>query len=373
MKIFSRFLTVSTIVALLAISVFSDVNAGIKIYEKDDISLEIYGRIQPRFEWKEVDNDTSTGATHSSNDFYIRRTRFGINAANTKNIKGKLEWKYDNYMQEGSTSTLKLENAYAAFDYFDSQFIIEFGLDNSVFSREGQLSDSKFLFDDRSKIINKIQSEGLADNATGLHLKGKLIDKHLEYGLGIYEGGDVTSTEGTRDDQLQYAAGVTYHIFEPESMAGSHIGDGKQYLTVGTYVASQAHRTTGTTSWDVMTYGADVFSQFSTFTFSGGYFVVGKDFNNNMDYSNKGFYVESAYLLPQKVGVGEMEFAARYQEYLPATEANAADEKQTSLGVNYYIKKHDVKVQTTYNINKKDAAHNYDPGDNLVVQLQFAW
>jgi len=373
MKSFGDCSVVVTIAVVFVLSVFSDVNAGLKIYEKGEVSLEFYGRIQPRFEWKEKDDDTSNNTTHDSYDFYIRRTRLGVKPTITKNISGKLEWKYDNYLQEGKTATLKLENAYAAFDYFDSQFVVEFGLENSVFSREGQLSDSKNLFDTESTVINTIKSEGLADNATGLHIKGKLMEKHLEYGLGIYEGGDVTSQEGTRDDELQYALGAVYHIFDPESRAGSHIGDGKTYLTVGAYYAIQGDRTVGTDTLDISAYGADVFSQFDTFTFSGGYFVIDKDFGSATDYKNDGYYVEGAYLLPQKVGVGELELAARYQAYTPATEANAADQKQTSLGVNYYIKKHSVKVQTTYNINYDDDQHNYEPGDNMVVQLQFAW
>jgi hypothetical protein len=336
--------------------------------------LELYGRIQPRFEWKEKDNDTSNSKTHNSNDFYIRRTRLGVKTKVMENISGKLEWKFDNYLQEGKTTKLKLENAFASFDYFNSMFIVEFGLEDGVFSREGQLSDSKNLFDSESKIIGKIADERLADNETGLHIKGKLINRHLEYGLGIYEGGDdQTQTEGEEDDELQYAAGLVYHIFDPESRQGSHIGDGKTYLTAGVYYATQGDRTVNTDTLDVSAYGADLFGQFATFTFSGGYFVLDKDFVRRMDLKNDGYYIEGAYLLPMNVGVGELELAARYQAYTPDNKANAADEEQTSAGVNYYIKKHDVKVQTTYNINHKDSEHNYDPGDNMVVQLQLAF
>jgi hypothetical protein len=371
MKILLKFAVVSIIATVFVLSVFSDGNAGLKIYEKDDVSLELYGRIQPRYEWKEKDDATDTDA---GNDFYIRRTRLGVKVRATENISGKLEWKFDNYLQEEKTTKSKLENAYVAFDYFDSRFIVEFGLKDSVFSREGQVSDSKILFDNKSTIINKIQDERLTDNATGLHIKGKLMDRHLEYGLGIYEGGDDdTQTEGVEDDKLQYAAGLVYHILDPESRQGSHIGDGKTYLTVGAYFANQSDRTIVLDTLDISTYGADLFGQFNTFTFTGGYFILDKDFDIAEVQENDGYYIEGAYLLPREVGVGELEFAARYQAYTPDSDANAADEKQTSLGVNYYIKKHNVKVQTTYNINEEDKDHNYDPGDNLVVQLQFAF
>jgi hypothetical protein len=280
-----------------------------------------------------------------------------------------------------------------SFDQFDSKFLVEFGLQNSVFSREGQLSDSKLLFDNRSIIVDELASQGLADNATGLYLKGKLAEKHLEYGIGIYEGGDGngistteiddndndtqdvlitkdSSKEGDKKDSLLYAIGIVYHVFDPESMAGSHVGDGKKYLTIGAYYTAQNREfVTASETYDISAYGADIFGQLGTTTFSAGYFDFEKDYDTVTDSENDGFYVEGAYLIPLSGGK-DVEFAARYQSYTPD---GGPDKKQTSIGVNYYIKKHDAKVQATYNINEDDSEHSYYPGDTFVVQLQYAW
>jgi hypothetical protein len=379
MKKFLKYCTVISILSGLVFSAWSDASAGFKISDGDK-SLEIYGRIQPRFEWKKVDNSSDT-EKHNGNDFYVRRSRVGFKVKMSDEISGKLEWKLDNYLQETKTPETKLENAYVSFDQFDSKCIWELGLQNSVFSREGQLSDSKLLFDNRSTIVDKLASEGLADNATGLDLKGKLAEKHLEYGIGIYEGGDgggSDSKEGNKEDSLLYAFEVVYHIFDPESMAGSHVGDGKKYLTIGAYYTAQNREfVTASETYDISAYGADIFGQFGTATFSAGYFVFEKDYEIGADPENDGFYVEGAYLIPL-TGGKDVEFAARYQSYTP-DEAflalNNPEQKQTSLGLNYYIKKHDAKVQATYNINEKDDDHgyNYDPGDNFVVQVQLAW
>ncbi len=281
----------------------------------------------------------------------------------------------DNYLQESKDPETKLENAFVGFNYFDSKFLVEFGLQNSVFSREGQLSDSKLLFDDRSIIVNRLSSEGIADNATGLHLKGRLAGNHLEYGIGLYEGGDGdgdSSTEGEARDDLLYAFGIAYHIFDPEiSMQGSHVGDGNTYLTVGAYYAGQ-DRENLTDTEAFSAYGADVFGQFGTITLSAGYFVFRKEFDVAADRENDGYYVQGAYLIPL-ADRGDLEFAARYQSYTPDNGFTDPDQKQTSIGVNYYIKKHDVKVQAVYNINHEDDDRDYDPGDNFVLQLQFAW
>ncbi len=364
MKIFFRFCALILISFVLNCFSLSGASAGFRISDGDK-SMELYGRIQPRYEWKEVDN-SSDAHEHTGNDFYIRRTRIGFKAKYNNEIKGKLEYKLDNYGQEGKDSETELENAFVSFDYFDSQFLIEFGLENSVFSREGQLSDSTFLFDDRSIIVNKLKSEDLADNATGLHLKGKLAEKHLEYGLGFYEG-----EEGDRSDSLLYAFEVVYHIFDPESRRGSHVGDGKKYLTVGAYYTCQDRKNLADTE-DISAYGADVFSQLGTATLSAGYFAFRKDFDVAEDQTNDGFYVEGAYLIPLNEW-GDIEFALRYQSYKPDKDFTNPDEKQTSIGINYYIIKHAAKVQGTYNFNEKDNDHDYDPGDNFVLQLQFAW
>nr|NIO21022.1 hypothetical protein [Candidatus Aenigmarchaeota archaeon] len=76
MKNLIYYLCVYIISVVIALSV-SDAYAGLKIYEKDEVSLELYGRIQPRFEWKEKDDSTDTD---SGKDFYIRRTRLGVQA-----------------------------------------------------------------------------------------------------------------------------------------------------------------------------------------------------------------------------------------------------------------------------------------------------
>jgi hypothetical protein len=89
--------------------------------------------------------------------------------------------------------------------------------------------------------------------------------------------------------------------------------------------------------------------------------------------------MEGAYLIPLSGGK-DLEFAARYQSYTPdetivdpGDADYGPDKKQTSIGVNYYIKKHNTKVQATYNINEDDEDHADYPGDTFVVQLQLAW
>ncbi len=387
-----------TVFLMLLVGI-SNADASITVYDKDGVSLKLSGRIQPTFEWREKDDQTAEDS-HDSYDFYIRRTRLQteITYANLPfPIYGKIELKLDNYLQEDSKGIqrdpkVKLENAFVRFDPYQGMFRIEFGLENSVFSREGELSDSKSLFIERSIVIDKLAGDALADNNTGLHLKGSLIDKHLWYGVGVYEGDTDNSGSDKEDidnDKLQYALGIAYHILEVESdMQGSHVGDGKNYLTVGAYYEIQDDRNKKDSPtggpWDDQAYGFDIFGQLGDQTIPGaltgsaGYFMVNREFDADTDKDDEdrdGWYAEIAYLMPGKVGPGELEFAVRYQEYTPD---NDADQKQTTLGVNYYIKKHDIKILANYNINNddekttvNDGIKKYDPGNTAALRVQL--
>jgi len=386
------------IALLISLMAISDAHAGITVYDKDGVALKFSGRIQPTFEWREKDNQTMEDS-HQSYDFFVRRARLQTEVTYTNlpfPVYGKMEWKLDNYLQEDSAgmqkdAKVKLENAFVRFDPYQGMFRIEFGLENSVFSRQGEESDSKSLFIDRSMIVDKLAGEALADNNTGLHLKGSLVDKHLRYGVGIYEGSSDSSgtdNEDIESDKLQYAFGLVYDILDVESdMQGSHVGDGKNYLTVGAYYEWQNDRNKKDAPlggpWDDTAYGFDIFSQLGDQTIPGaltgaaGYFILKREFDSTgmEDEDRDGWYVQMAYLLPGMVGPGELEFAARYQEYTPD---NDADHKQTTLGANYYIKKHNVKVMADYNFNndsEKTTVNNglikYDPGNTAALRVQL--
>jgi hypothetical protein len=381
------------IALLISILTISNAYADLKVYDKDGVSLKLSGRIQPTFEWREFDNNTDKSSSDSY-DFFVRRARLQTEAYFTNTpvpIYGKMELKLDNWLQENSDGSKKdpkvrLENAFVRFDPWEGQFRIEIGLEDSVFSRESRQSDSRSLFINESFIQSVLSGAKFADNAIGLHLKGKAMDKRLNLGLGIYEGETQgTDLESFESDTLQYALAVVYHILDIESgVAGSHVGDGKTYLTVGGYYASQDDRadnkTKGTETFDDTAYGFDVFGQFGdqagpgTGTAHVGYFMRERDNKTSTDVDTDGWYLEGGYLLPMKVGIADFELTARYQELIPD---NAADQEQITLGFNYYIMKHNIKVMANYEINEDSTkvvsgtTDTYDPGDTASVRVQL--
>jgi phosphate-selective porin len=373
-----KFSVMCIITIIFCFSAVSDLIAGLKVYEKDDVSLEISGRIQTRFQW------INDGKNNSDDvyDFYLRRTRFGFAAKYRETISGKLQWKLDNLEKFGEDEPiLKAKMAFVRFDFFNQKLMFDLGLNEGVFSRESRLPDPKHLFTEFSLIQRALNSFELAGDTSGVHITGKLMDRHLEYGVGVYDGID---NEGDSDDDLAYQLALVYHVLDVESSKqGSHIGDGKTYLTVGAYYGIQNDVAEDLDLFDAHAYGLDVFVQVGdqpvpgTFTASGGYFIIKEEFNNKGDFDNDGYYIEGAYLMPRKIGSGKLrgnlEFAVRYGEYNPEEGSNTFDDEQDrlSLGLNYYIIKHNVKVQAVYNINDSDRDESKDK-DDFTVQVQFA-
>ncbi|HOI10084.1 MAG TPA: cytochrome c, partial [Myxococcota bacterium] len=95
------------------------------------------------------------------------------------------------------------------------------------------------------------------------------------------------------------------------------------------------------------------------YTLSGAYFDydTGNAFNMNPDPSLpvnsnlKGYYVKAGYMLPNKVGVGRLQFFARHEtaDYGAKTGVTEYyDNDRNSIGVNYYIDGQKLKVTFEY-------------------------
>ncbi len=102
------------------------------------------------------------------------------------------------------------------------------------------------------------------------------------------------------------------------------------------------------------------------FVFEAEYDDYVEDFTDDSEdtLDGKGWYVQAGYLIFPKI-----ELALRYQELDPDNHLVSDKLMWTSLGVNYYIKGHSLKVMGEY-IFKNEQGEKID--NNLFqVQLQF--
>jgi len=195
--------------------------AALTVYEKEDFSLGIALRMQPR-----VELTRSTSGT--VRDFMVRRSRLGI-SGKTKKVQYRLEWKIDGTDQIGATPAAAVENAYLQYP-LGNGVELRAGLYDVPFSRDRLTSDSKQLAVDRGAVSGLPDGFGLADNVTGFHVIGKVDGGRAEYALGLFDNRTIA---GQFQDVPMVAGRLDLNLGATQDVLWStHFGD-KSWYSVG--------------------------------------------------------------------------------------------------------------------------------------------
>jgi len=158
-------------------------NAGVKVFDSPDHTLELGMRVQPRIEYEMV--PTGASSSEARRDFLIRRARLKANGK-MLGVAYCFEWKIDGTDQFGATPAAAVENAW--FQYpLTKALELRVGLYDQPFSRDRLTSDSRQLAVDRGAVSNVPDALGLADNAVGFHFYGKTKDLKFQYAIGLYD------------------------------------------------------------------------------------------------------------------------------------------------------------------------------------------
>ena len=202
--------------------------AGVKVFEKDDMSLELGMRLQTRAEYARFALGTGTDGQR---DFVVRRARLKANGK-MQGVSYGFEWKIDNTDAiTGATTTNTapvpgVENAW--FQYpLGGGVSVRAGLYDQPFSRDRLTSDSRQLAVDRGAVSDVPAGLGLADNAVGFSVIGQEKSGRTQCAVGLFDnvtiGGrlqDVPMAVGRVDLNL----GSTKDVFQD-----AHFGKDKWY------------------------------------------------------------------------------------------------------------------------------------------------
>jgi len=323
----------------------------------------LYGRVQPRIEYHSGAED----------DIYIRRMRLGLELQHWERFEAKFELKYDNYQKRDTDSNLKSENAYVGY-HPSRRSRVRFGLMNSLFSREGQVSDATYQFSDRSTIVNQIKAEGLADNVKGVAYQALFSNPGLAAGGGVYYDNDVSPELREGRDKPQYVLTFGYSsegIGDPKSF---YFGSDRLRIDITTYFLYMGNRDTAERDADLMATGLDYYIQQGDLSLGGGFFQLVKRFGDSNNQVKQGYYLEGADFLPFRFfGYGRLQLAMRYQQYLPNTTTLQPDETEYSVAANLYLNKNKFKTQFVYNRNTLKQPAFTQHSEELVIQMQVAW
>jgi hypothetical protein len=350
-----------------------DLAKGILILSNDgDLTFKPGVRIQPRYIY-ETGND--------NNDFLIRR--FRLKGGGNLYDLGKygVELKIDSEGRYAASPSARVENAWLDFIAVEDLAYLRVGLYDIPFSRNALTSDSKLLLMDRSLIKEELTGVGMADNAIGLMLHGRPYGGHMEYAFGIFDSVvfERFGAAGTREtDELMPAGRIVFSPLDPMSSLdgyadylGSYLGKGHR-LEIGLNAAYLGDVIDGIATYDLTAWGVDLFYNISHYTFQTEYDQILEDFAGGGDIHSDGWYVQFGYLFNPCDPCTE--FAVRYQELDPLLGDTL---RWTSIGFNFYIREHNLKVQTDYTF-RSDVDNPVIPGgitlfdeDAFQIQIQL--
>lgn len=350
---------------------------GLK-YSSDDAYLKLGGRIQLQYHYTDPDSGDS------SDDLLFRRLRPYIEGSLHKDWKGK--WQFD--LGKGK---IEIKDAYAQYTGFPLA-TVSLGNKAFPFSREFLTSSKKQQLVERTFVGD--HNYGTPDRQVGLHLAGGLIEDMLRWDLSAAMGAvdpgnskldfDSVASLNSGDDWIEgRMIGGRVELFplgyfKPEQ--GDFKGDFRVALGAAAFtwqndddaMADEGENVDDVTGFEVGAalrgLGASLDAQYNSFDASlidgeAGMHGIYKDGDTTLE----NYAVEGGFMVWPRT----IEVVAGYQ----AQDADGyADEwTRTSFGLNWFLKKQDVKCQLTYRMGEnKDGKAGKDV-DEIFLQYQYVF
>jgi phosphate-selective porin len=337
--------------------VIPDLAKGILIAQNHgDLTFKPGLRIQPRYMYDEGS---------SNNDFFIRRFRLKGSGSAYGVAKYGVELKIDNEGRYGVSPSARAENAWLDFPIDDCDLCyLRAGLYDIPFSRDALTSDSKLLFMDRTLIKEQLTAVGMADNTFGLMLHSRPYCGRFEYAFGIFDSDVYERNVGfgvapipRESDELMPAGRFVVSLLDPQPVPDqyadyleSYLGKG-QRLDIGVNFAHLGGVTdtavSATDDFDLTAWGIDLFANSGPWTFQTEYDQIVENIALAADVTAEGWYAQGGYIFHYDDPC-IAEFAVRYEQLNPTPIFGDDTFEWTRVGFNFYIREHNLKVQTDY-------------------------
>ncbi len=210
-----------------------------------------------------------------------------------------------------------------------------------------------------------------AGRDNGIAVWGQVQGGKFKYQAGAFEG----RTGGSdQSDNLLYAVRLSANIWDPEPgyyTTSTYYG-AKDLLSLG-LVMMQESDGAGTalapgdfSGWSVDALMEKKLPSAGVVNVEGAYYNY--DLNDVADASlvqGTGYFILAGYLLPNKMGIGQLQPHIRYQSF--DADGAADPHTRTEVGVNYVIDGHNARVSVIYGMDDTGA----DTANMLTVGLQL--
>lgn len=345
---------------------------GGTVQHGSEFNMKARVRLQPRWDYGDLTTETLGGVTSfaTQSDLYIRRARLEIGGNLTKALTYGFVLEADKSDQK-STSGATTKLHYAYFNYkFDDAFSVRVGKEKLPYSRVSLTSSSKQLLVERPLSTEAAKKFFGNYYQTNVMLHGKLADGMFNYYADVADG--VNGGANTRGGPaLIGRIELSPPGFVEKGKSDAHLGKG-QHMTLGLSYGSQQGAGSATGTADYTLQGLDLSGHWQGLTAQAEYIEMKTESSTGSVTKPKGWYVQAGYFIP---GIN-LEPAFRYENYDHDSNKANQTQKITTLGANYYLKGHSMKVGLNWVHHKFDtpalAKTTNDTSANVVqLQTQF--
>ncbi len=364
--------------------------SGITVYKNGDSYVKVGGRIQLQYVQSKPDSGETT------DEIFFRRLRPYIEGSSHKNWKGKFQFDFG---KAENTNEIAVKDAYMQYKGFNNMKVTV-GNSNFPFSREFLTSSKKQQLVERTFVGD--HNYGTPDRNVGIHLSGKTSTKKISWAASAAFASidpdvnklDFDTPANKNDDfnegiivggrvdfhpmgYLKFSQGdfsrKTKATISLAAYSWSNDNDNNTYTTNGISDAPTSSKqdldtVTGIEiSGALRTSGISVDVELNKFdtdtvdnTINGGIYLNGTSTIDNMA-------VEAGYMLPSN----NIELVIGYQ----AQDADAYAEEwtRTSFGANWFLYKHDIKVQLSVRSGENLKGVTGKDEDEIFLQSQYVF
>lgn len=342
--------------AALTLAPAAAFSQGITLVENDRGSLIITNRAQFRFTYEKPDGDVQLTGTDVPGEgkgaFRIRRAKTELSGwVWRKNLTYELQLSWAGPEPGGSTQT-PLEDLLLTWDVKgNGRLRITGGQFKVPLGRQEMTSSTYLQFVDR----DILSGEFTRGRDVGIMVDGLLARGKLAYAAGMFNG-NPASRLGNDNEAFQYNARVVFQPFghvrysesdfdsgvptalgSPDSASG-----GRPLVAFGLQFESNDLHGAGSRVNDFATtiVGGDVVFKLRGLSIFAEYFGRSREPETGPTFRSDGWHAQAGYFLLRD----RLEAAARYARF-NASAAPDDDVMETGAAVNYFLRKHALKVQ----------------------------
>ncbi|MEK6790556.1 MAG: porin [Deltaproteobacteria bacterium] len=370
---------------------YGDETKGATITSNEsDLNIRI--RFQPRIDYGDLIKSKDSKSYSTESDLYLRRVRLEMGGSLlAKTIKYNLTLSADKWEQTGTTtSSVSVFYAFVQWEA-DDAYNVTFGKAKLPYSRVSLTTSSKQLIIERpasTEAAKKVFGKTDPYYQPKLAVHGKFLGSIVAYEAAVADGWQNGEAIHTTPARTVYKSNPLYvgrvELSAPgwveKSKSDAHLGNG-QHLTLGVNLASQSSIEYGQTT-PATTEDNRETRTLKGFDLSGHY----KGFTAQFEYNDwkietsdravanshpKGWYGQAGYFIDIK-GLN-VEPVVRYEIYDQDSKKQEMEEKNSTVGVNWYGKGHSFKVGFNWvRTRYEDMASGRLTNDNRknVYQLQ---